>query len=227
MVSFRLWFCITRFQKHVSTRSWESRPWDTRVLTHLLQPDVSKTLPGAWKKKDVRVRPTATVLPSTAAWLKSLYWAMRVPCRLSMFCLGWWLVSAGRCSGECGRAQCWVSLRGNDSPRNVNERRYFFSPGCPCGCFSSLRAGSLCTFLDSSWTIFNNTEFQNAFLDVSLIADALFCACDTRHRVLLQQQKVQQEPQRRLGVNQCLVWEARLHAGMADSQQDSLTPSFA
>lgn len=35
---------------------------------------------------------------------------------------------------------------------------------CVASCFSSWRTGSLCTFLDSSWAVFNNTEFQNAVL---------------------------------------------------------------
>lgn len=64
-------------------------------------------------------------------------------------------------------------------------------------------------------------------LDASLVANALFCACDIRHRAPLQQQKVPQEPQRRLDVKQRQIWEGRLAAGMADSQQDSLTPTFA
>lgn len=44
------------------------------------------------------------------------------------------------------------------------------------------------------------------FLDVSLTANTLFCACDTRRRVPLQQQKVQQVPRRRQDVKQRQVW---------------------
>lgn len=130
---------------------------------------------------------------------------------------GQWLLWAGRCSGEWGRARCWVRLSRNDSPRNVNERQYFFSPGCPCAlcCLVLLILKDRVSLhlLDYSLAVFKSTEFQNAFPSRGFSHSRCLVLC-----------LIQQDPQGRLDVKQGQVWEGRLAAAPADRPRTAWLP---
>lgn len=95
-----------------------------------LQADVSKTLPSA-RLQEVRVRAAA---PHSLAQLLGQGTTLSLQGALQ--------TQQGLCplgSGCCELGDVLESVaallsqtKGNDSPRHVNERQYFFSPGCLC-----------------------------------------------------------------------------------------------
>lgn len=167
---------------YTGAKPWQQRCWSTRVS------------PAAGSAAAARP-------PSAAAWSKTALLRKRERSRLLLgttskvqnparFGLG-----SGCCplGGVVGSVAVLSQAEGSDAASSVSTGRSFFSLGSPCACFSSCRAGPLCTFPDSSWTVCNSRVSKRCSLMMFLLSQMLCSVPMTQDAVCCwQQHEVQQ-----------------------------------